>query len=167
MGTARLCVSSTLATHGDVCCSVILCKEKFKSTFMLSSLLTACSPCSRCDTAKKKSRAPENHTTSCSILAFPYLSSPTATLAHKGHRGPQGASQADASPSDHLHSNARVSISCSQCPRDQSAFHTKLVLCRNKPLPVSDTTDHDENFVCFNEQNSRYIYMGIYNQNHP
>lgn len=119
---------------------------------------------------RKKARALENHTTrhsSCSILAFPYLSSPTATLAHKGHRGPQGASQADASPSEHLHSNARVSISCSQCPRDQSAFHTKLVLCRNKPLPVSDTTDHDENFVCFNEQNSRYIYMGIYNQNHP
>lgn len=137
---------------------------------MLNSLLTACSPHSRCDSAKRKSRTPETHTTrhsSCSVLTLTHLYSPTATPVHKGHRGSQGARQGDASPSEHLHSNARLSISCSWCPWDQRASHIKLALCRNKSFPASDTKDHEEHSICFNEQSSRDIYLGIYNQNHP
>lgn len=54
---------------------------------MLNSLLRPCSPHCRCDSAKRKSRAPENHTTrhsSCSVSTFTCLCSPPAISAYKG-----------------------------------------------------------------------------------
>lgn len=109
MGIAWLC-ALTFATHGDVCCSLILCEEKFKSIFMLDSLLIACfhPPPLDVTLSERNSRAPENHTaghSTCSGLILTCqkgstvcLSSLPAPPAHTGQRGPQGAKRMPLQP---------------------------------------------------------------------